>query len=229
MKYLVALLLGLFAGAALFILGLAYNPFASKPALSPLAGSDSQTITLGYSAVASDAIMFTNDGEAGASPHPEKVQQLWEAPVRQTDVIATVLRDERNQVAGLGIKFSSVSESTRLFEGRVLIDSIWYVHLPGRGSFYVEQTENYWDYLRDVVLPAYRDSAKTWKGIWTGNITVGPGSSGTGRVVGGSGEFDGLEMQAVESLTVRIWRVSGGPLASDGQLTVALPASSTTP
>jgi hypothetical protein len=224
MKYVVVLIAGILTGAALFAVGLAYNPFIGKAALSPLAVTDSQTVTLSYSAVASESVVFTNDGESRISPHPQKIQQLWEAPIRQTYAMATVLRDGRNQVAGLGIKMASAAESTRLFEGKALINSVWYVFLPGRGSFFVDQTENYWDYLRDIVLPAYRSSAGTWKGIWTGNITSGPGALGTARVVGGSGEFDGLEMLGVESLSVRAWRVVGGPLAADGQLTIELPA-----
>ena len=224
MKYVVVLIVGILTGAASFAVGLAYNPFIGKAALSPLAVIESQTVTLGYSAVASESLMFTNDGESRIHPYPEKIQQLWEDPIRQTDAMATVLRDGRNQVAGLGIKVASAAESTRLVEGKALINSVWYVYLPGRGSFFVEQTENYWDYLRDIVLPAYRSSAGTWKGIWTGNVTVGPGALGTARVVGGSGEFDGLEMLGVESLSVRTWRVAGGPLAADGQLTIELPA-----
>jgi hypothetical protein len=224
MKYVVVLIVGILTGAALFAVGLAYNPFIGKAVLSPLAVTDLQTVTLGYSAVASESVMFTNDGESRIPPHPEKVQQLWEAPIRQTDAMATVLRDGRNQVAGLGIKVASAAESTRLVEGKALVNSVWYVYLPGRGSFFIEQTENYWDYLRDIVLPAYRSSAGTWKGIWTGNVTAGPGALGTARVVGGSGEFDGLEMLGVESLSVRTWRVSGGPLAAEGRLTIELPA-----
>jgi hypothetical protein len=226
MKYVIVLLLGIVAGAVLFALGLAYNPFISKAALSPLAISDAQTVTLGYSPVATDSVMFTNDGESRVSPYPEKIQQLWEAPIRQTDAMATVLRDGRSQVAGLGIKFTSVAESTRLFEGEALANSIWYVYLPGRGSLFIEQTENYWEYLRNIVLPAYRDSTGTWKGIWTGVVTAGPGALGTARVVGGSGEFDGMEMLGVESLSVRAWRVSGGALSVDGQLTIELPVAS---
>lgn len=224
MKYVIVLIAGIFTGVALFAAGLVYNPFIGTAALSPLAVSDSQTVTLGYSAVASESVMFTNDGESRIPPHPEKIQHLWEAPIRQTNAMATILRDGRNQVAGLGIKIASAAESTRLFEGKALVNSVWYVYLPGRGSFFVEQTENYWVYLRDIVLPAYRSSAGTWKGIWTGNITAGPGALGTARVVGGSGEFDGLEMLGVESLSVRTWRVAGGPLAADGQLTIELPA-----
>ena len=226
MKYIIVLLVGLLTGAALFVLGLAYNPFIGRHTLSPLAVTDLQTVTLSYSAVAAEAVMFTNDGESRISPYPEKVQQLWEAPIRQTSAMATVLRDARSQVAGLGIKVASAAESTRLFEGKALVNSIWYVYLPGRGSFFVEQSENYWDYLRDIVLPAYRNSANTWKGTWIGNVTAGPGALGTARAVGGPGEFDGLEMLGVESLSVRAWRVEGGPIAAEGQLTIELPADS---
>jgi len=223
MKYVATLIVGIFCGAALFALGLAYNPFVGEAVLSPLAVTDSQTLTLGYSAVAADSVMFTNDGESRVSPYPQKVQQLWEAPIRQTDAMVTVLTDGRNQVAGMGIKMASAGESTRLLEGKALVNSVWYVYLPGRGSFFVEQTENYWGYLRDIVLPAYKSSAGIWKGEWTGNVTSGPGISGTARVVGSSSEFDGLEMLGAESLSVRTWRVSSGPLAADGWLTIELP------
>jgi hypothetical protein len=223
MKYLISLLLGILTGAALFAAGLAYNPFIGKRALSPLAVTDSQTVSLGYSAVASEGIMFTNDGESRIKPYPEKVQQLWEAPIRQTTAMATVMRDGRNQAAGLGLKIVSTSEDTSLLNGKALVESIWYVYLPGRGSLFIEQSENYWDYLRDIVIPAYRSSANTWKGIWTGNMTAGPGALGTARVVGGSGEFANKEMLAVESLSVRVWRVDEGPIAADGRLTIELP------
>lgn len=224
MKYIIVLLLGILTGAALFAVGLAYNPLIGKRALSPLAVTDSQTMTLNYSIVASDAIMYTNDGESRVTPNPEKVQQLWEAPIRQTTAMATVLRDARSQVAGLGIKVTSASENTRLFEGTALVNSIWYVYLPGRGSFFVEQSENYWDFIRDIILPAYRSSANTWKGKWIGNTTAGPGALGTARVVGGFGEFAGTEMLGVETLSVTAWREKDGPIAAEGHLTIELPA-----
>ena len=226
MKYIVALIVGIVCGAALFAVGLAYNPFVGQAVLSPLAVTDSQTMTLGYSAVASDSVMFTNDGESRVSPFPEKVEQLWEAPIRQMDAMVTVLTNSRNQIAGMGIKMASAGEGTRLLEGKALVNSVWYVYLPGRGAFFVEQTENYWGYLRDIVLPAYKSSAGTWKGIWTGNVTAGPGASGAARVVGSSGEFDGMEMNGAESFSVRTWRVEGGPLAADGWLTIELPENS---
>ncbi len=224
MKFLIALMLGVLTGAALFAAGVIYNPFIGKQGLSPLAVTDSQTVTLNYSGVASDGVLFTNNGESRIDPHPEKVQQLWEASIRQTSAMAAVLRDGRSQAAGFGIKMVSASDSTRLLAGQALVDSIWYVYLPGRGSFFVEQTENYWDYFREVVIPAYRSSANTWTGAWLGNVTSGPGALGTAKVSGGSGEFAAMNMLGVESLSVRVWRANGGPIAAEGRLIIELPA-----
>lgn len=224
MKFVIALILGLLVGVMLFGAGVVYSPFISKWALSPLAVTESQTITLNYPAVASDAILFTNDGESRTEPYPEKVLQLWEAPIRQTTAMATLLFDARNQPTGFGIKLSSSSEETNLLEGKALANSIWYVYLPGRGGLFVEQSENYWYYIREIVFPAYRSSSDTWKGTWLGNMTAGPGALGMAKVTGGSGDFLDLEMLAVETLSVRAWRVDSGVLAAEGQLLIELPS-----
>jgi len=226
MKYLLALIIGILAGVALFAVGLTYNPFIGKPGLSPLTVTDLQTLSLSYSAVAADGILTTNDGESRTHPYPEKVLQLWEAAIRQTTASVKLMRDGRNQVAGLGIKISSLSEATRLLQGKALVDSIWYVYLTGRGGFFIEQTENYWDYLRQVVIPAYRSSANTWTGTWLGDLTTGPGALGTATVTGASGEFAGMEMLGLESLSVRAWRVEGGAVAAEGKLLIELPRES---
>lgn len=224
MKYVLALVVGLAVGAAIFFIGIIYNPFANKSTLSPLAVTDAQLVTLTYPAVSAESIIFTNDGESRISPHPEKVLQLWEGPISKTSAMATVLRDARSQAAGFGIKLFSLSEKTRPLQSEAIVDSVWYVYLPGRGGLFIEQTENYWDYLRSVVLPGYRSSSNTWKGTWLNNVTSGPEALGTARVTGSSGEFVNASMLGVESLAVRAWRVDGGPIAADGQILIELPA-----
>jgi len=227
MKYLISLLFGLLCGIALFAAALIFNPFSSPSGLSPLAVTKSQTVSLTFAGTAAESIIYSNDGESRIAPHPEKVPQLWEAPIRRTSAMATVMHDGRDQTVGVGIKFSSWSEQTRLLEGMAIVDSVWYVYLPGRGGFFVEQSENYWDYLRGIVLPAYRSSANTWKGTWIGNLTAGPGALRTARVIGSSGEFEDLDMLGVESVSVRAWRVDGGPVAADGRLVVEFPEDRT--
>ena len=221
MKYVVSLLLGLAVGVAAFVALLYFNPLTSQNRLSPL--SDHEVITLNYSAVPADALVYTNDGESPVAPNPVKVLQLWEPPIRRTDAMATLLRDSRNQLAGIGIKFSSDSENTRILNGEVLVDSVWHIYLPGQGSMFVDQTENHWSLLRDIVIPAHWSSGDNWRGTWNGSITSGPGALGTARVTGGSGVFEGLRSEAVESLMAEAYSVDRGPVAIDGVLAVEIP------
>ena len=219
-KYVTGLLLGIVLGVLAAAALLYFNPLAARNPLSPLSVSNNNILSLGYSAVPTDSIVFTNNGESRVQPHPEKVRELWEAPLRRTEVLVTTLRDSRNNLAGIGIKYSSDSEDTRIINGEALVDSAWHIHLVERGSLFVEQTENYWNFLRKIVLPAYWSTANHWKGVWKGNMTVGPGALGTAAVTGGTGEFAGLESEAVEALKASAYSVAQGPVAVEGHLTI---------
>jgi hypothetical protein len=222
-KYLTALFLGFVVGSVSAIALIYYNPLSAQASLSPLAVSDRQQVALRYSAVAEDSIMFTNDGTSSVHPFPSRVLQLWEKPIRLTDTLVTILRDGRNLPVGIGVKFSSQSERTHLLNGEALIDSAWYIYLPGQGTMLIEQSENHWAFLRDIVIPARWSSDDTWLGNWHGTITNGPGALRTGRVYGGSGRFEGLEMEAVETLSAKAYKTEVGPVAMEGQLTIELP------
>lgn len=226
-KYLISLLVGIMIGVVLLFLALYYNPLTAQVELSPLSVTDNELISLNYSAVAKDALLYTNDGESRVAPHPPKVLQLWESPIRFTAAMATLLTDSRGQLAGIGIKISSASERTNILEGQTLVDSVWHIYLPERGSLFVEQTENYWDYIREIVLPAHWSSGDNWRGTWRGNISSGPGALGTARAVGGSGALSGLDTEAVEALTARAYSVEQGPVAVQGELWIEIPGTET--
>jgi hypothetical protein len=219
-KYVAGLLAGMLLGVIAAATLLYFNPLASRNPLSPLSVSNNEILSVGYSAVPTDSIVYTNNGESRIAPHPEKVRELWEAPIRRSEVLVTVVTDSRNNPAGIGIKFSSDSEKSRLINGDALVDSAWHIHLVERGSLFVEQTENYWNYLRNIVLPAYWSSANHWKGVWNGTMTVGPGALGTAAVSGGTGEFAGLESEAVEAVSASAYSVSQGPVSMKGRLNI---------
>jgi hypothetical protein len=227
MKYIISTLVGAVVGACIFLMLLYVNPMGSINSLSPLSLTDKEVITLGYSAVAQDTLIFTNDGESQIDPYPPKVPQLWERPIKRTSAMVTVLTDGRGQAAGIGIKISSDSERTSVLSSEALVDSVWHVVMPERGSFFIEQTENYWGYLHEIVVPARWSSGDNWRGTWYGNITFGPGALGIAKVVGGSGELQGLTADAVESLTAKAYSVEQGPVAMTGQLTIELPTIET--
>jgi hypothetical protein len=217
MKYVVALVLGLIIGAAILAVGVVYNPFTVDRVLSPLSVTEAQVIVLKFSRVPAESLVYTNNGDSVPSPYPEKVLQLWEAPIRKTSAMATVMRDARNQPAGIGIKISSLSESTHLLRGEAIVDSIWYVYAPQHGSMFIQQTENYLPFVREVAFPAWKSAANSWRGTWMGNMTSGPGA------LGGSGRVKGLDLDGVETLSVRAFSADAGFVAAEGQLLIELP------
>ena len=224
-RYLLPLFGGMAVGLGLMFGFLYYNPMSTANTLSPISVTDNEVVRLNYSAVTQDALIYTNDGEAQIAPHPAKVQQLWEAPVRFTTAMVTVLDDSRGQVAGIGVKFSSRSEQTDILRGEVLMDSVWHIYLPARGSFFMEQSENYWGYIRDIVVPARWSSGDNWRGSWLGNITAGPGALGTAAVAGGSGQFQYMNTEGVESFSAKAYSVEHGPVAMTGELAIEIPGS----
>jgi hypothetical protein len=223
MKYFVALFVGLLTGAVLFGIGFYYNPFMNQTVISPLAVTNEQVIDLSFSAVPQEGILYTNDGDSVPAPFPTRVAKLLEPAVSDTSIFVTELHDGGGDLAGIGIKFSSESESTRLFEGEALANSVWHLYLPGRGTMLLDQTENYWPYIREVRIPARLSSGENWRGSFHGIMTNGPSALGTARVSGGSGLHAGLETEAVESLTARGYSVVQGPVAMTRTLTIMLP------
>lgn len=222
MRNLLVLVAGMVVGALILACVVYYNPLASSKALSPLSVSGNEIVRLSYSAAPQDAFIYTNNGESKISPYPAKVSQLWEPTIRQTTAIVTLLADGRGQPAGFGVKFSSYSERSNLIEGKVLVDSAWHIYLPSRGSLFIEQTENYWHYIREIVVPAYRSSGDNWRGTWLGNMTAGPGALGTAWVAGGSGVFHGVNSEAIEELSAKAYSVEAGPVAVTGQLSIEM-------
>lgn len=223
MKYLVSLMFGVTIGAALFVLGLYYNPFTGQTSVSPLAVTSEQLIDLSFSAVPQEGILYTDHGESIVEPYPERVAEIWEPAVADTRVWVTEFRDGGGDVAGIGVKFSSKSEQTRLIKGEALANSVWHVYLPDQGTFLIDQTENYWSYIREVAVPARVSSGNNWRGAFHGIMTKGPGSLGTARVTGGNGLFADLESEAVESLTARAYSADTGPVSMTGNLTITVP------
>jgi hypothetical protein len=222
MRYVISLLAGLLTGGVLFMLFLYYNPLVGNPSVSPLAVSDLELVDLSYSLVANESIMFTNDGESLVTPHPAKVLQLWEPAVKKTTGFVALLSGSRGEPAGIGVKFSSESESTELISAKYLVDSVWHIYLPERGTFFVDQTENFWSYIHDIVVPARLSSAESWRGSWHRVVSAGPGALGTARVTGSAGEWADTEAEAVESISARAYSAVEGPLAMTGNLTIAL-------
>ena len=223
MKYVVSLIIGMLTGAVVFALLMYNNPFAVKRTISPLAVTDSPVLSLAYSAAPADAIVYTNDGESMTAPFPDGAPELWERTVNDSSVLATTLLDSRGQPVGFGVKFLTDSEDTRIINSEAIADSAWHLYVSGRGTLFIDQRENFWSYLRDVIVKASMNSADSWRGAWIGVMTSGPNPIGTARVIGGNGEFAGLNSEAVESLNATAYSAGSGPVAIEGSLVITVP------
>ena len=224
MKYVAALISGILVGIGMF-LGLMYaNPFAVGQTVSPLAVTNQPIINLEYSADETSLIFHTSRGREGAR-RPESAVELWEPTLRNSRAYVVHLADSRGRPAGVAVKFSTDSEKTHLLNSEIVVDSVWHAYLPERGTLFASQTEDYWSFLRDVVVQAKLDSAGTWRGAWTGVMTSGPNAIGTGRAIGGSGEFAELEGELVESLNAVAYSADAGPVALRGSLAIAWPSA----
>lgn len=222
MKYLVALLLGIATGAALFA-GLLYmNPFAIAPSISPLTVASDKLLELTYSPAPGQALAFVNDGQSRVPSYPPRIQSLWEPTIENTRVLVTALNNSRGMPVGVGVKFSTTAEEPGLLNAEVPVNSAWHLWLGGRGGLFIEQTENLYFYLRDIVVPARTGSGGAWSGSWFGILTSGPNSLATARVSGGSGTFAGVEGEAVESLNARAYSADSGPVTMDARLTILI-------
>jgi hypothetical protein len=227
MKYLASLLIGMLVGATLFAAGMYFNPFAGRQTVSPLVMSDEEHRDFNFTAVPGETILYTDNGESIVGTHPDRVAELWEPAIVDTSISVNLLSDSRGEAIGLGIKFSSESEQTKVLNSDILVNSAWHIYVPGQGTLFVDQIENYWSYLREIVVPARWSSGDNWKGSFFRIMTEGPGALGTGRVTGGTGDFAGMTSEAVESLTAHAYSAIHGPVAMDGSLTVTLPRATT--
>ncbi len=225
MKILVSILVGFVVGAILFVGGLYFNPFAEQLAVSPLAISRDEQLNFTYTAVASESILYTDYGESNIKPHPARVVELWEQAIADTRLAVTVLEDGRGDVAGIGIKFSTDSEQSELIRSEILVNSAWHIYVPGQGTLFIDQIENYWSYMQEVVVPARWSSGDNWRGTFFRILTHGPFALGTARVTGGTGNFFGMSGEAVESLNARAYATVGGLVSANGELTVSLAQS----
>ena len=225
---MISMLGGILAGIVLFVLGIYFNPVTGRPLISPLTISKDPVMDLHYSTVKEAGLLFTNKKQNSSKIYPANVLELSEPALRDTGVLVTLLQDTAGNVVGLGIKMLSKSETTALITGAAIANSIWHIYLRNRGTIMIAQTENYWPYIRDVVIPAHLNSERSWQGRFHHITTNGPETLGTARVSGGNGLFTDLTTSSVESLTVAHYSSETGSVTLDGNLKIVIPKKVTT-
>lgn len=222
MKYFLALLAGIATGAAMFAVLMYVNPLIKVKNLSPIAVATTSQFELSYEATPMESILWTDDGQSSVRPRPPLVQELFEKTIQDTRVVVTLLRSSRNDAAGVGVKFQAAAEESGVLNGIYPVNSSWHIWLLQRGGLMIDQRENHWTLLRDVVVPAHLSSADSWRGSWYGILTSGPEALDVAKVYGGSGYLAGQDGEAVEAINAKAYSAETGPASMQGRLTISM-------
>jgi hypothetical protein len=221
MKHVLSLLAGLIVGAALVVLALYYNPLARENPRVPLSAAPDASVEVFYR-TAADTVARTGPAEGPLTTVPASLEALWEPALAGTEARLLVLRDVDGRPLGVGVRFAALDSRTRPLTGDLLAASVWNIHLPGRGSLFVDGLDDLWPLARQVLLPAWRADDGTWQGRFAGDLTVGPRPSHVAVMSGGAGVFAGTRGEARESLAVESLSLPEGQLQADGSLLIAI-------
>lgn len=224
MKYVLSLLAGLAIGVLLVLAALYYNPFVRENPRVPLTATPDASVEAFYQAAAG-TVARTGPTDGLLAPVPPEAQTLWEPVLAGTEARVLVLSDVDGRPLGFGVRFATLDADTRPLTGELLANSVWNLHLTGRGSLFVHGLDNLWPLARQVLVPAWRAEDGAWQGQFAGDLTVGPRPTRVAVMTGGSGVFAGTRGEARESLVAEAFSLREGRLQAEGSLLVAIVGS----
>lgn len=191
-------LLGLGIGIVATAVGLYVYPFEhgsrTERVLSAFADERSESVFLD---VPGHEVVLSHGGMVPLAPFPEGTPALSEPALRGGLALLSKLRDRDGTVVGFATELERASPESNLLAGKIMTDTWWSVVLPGRGTLFLYQTENNWALMRRIALPALL-LGREWRGEWQSVNTLGPLPDGRGRIVGGTGEFEGASGSFIE-------------------------------
>jgi len=208
MKYVLALILGLIAGAAVAIAALYFNPLTQGSA-EP-AGSPDWSLQFGLAPAAT--WIATHDEKLGLPAVPADVPLLWENGIKGSLLTALPLHDASGRLAAFGTRITVPSAATEFLHSGLLVDDYWLISIPGQGTLFMHAVNNQWPLVRDTLVRVDL-LRRDWHGPGSYAPTVGPGADGasitglSGNLAGRTGH--GRERSALDNYTGSFAALSG--------------------
>lgn len=193
MKYLLAIVVGIVAGAALALGALYVNPLAAGQGRPPPPGS----WTFRYAYPDGGSLLLTHRGMRGLPLQPSGVPQLWERAIDDSVLNVLSLQGADGAPDAFATRFGKPSRETDLLLNGAIVDDYWLVTVPGQGSFFVHGDDNFWPLLKDMLIP--RLLGKTGRAAASYEPTVGPAAASRAVVFGVGGRFAAMRGAATES------------------------------
>lgn len=167
-----------------------------------------------HSSMPAHAVSITHGGHVGLGFFPPDIPRFTEPGIRHGLIANLKLADAAGNVVGFASELELFPEISPADADDVRWHTGWALALTGRGMIFLEQIEHSGGLGPRIIQPT-RASGRDWQGDWLITTTVGPLPSGRGRIVGGTGEFEGITGSFVEIDRLTRFTV-------DGQMEIAL-------
>lgn len=198
MKYLVVLVVGGVLGAVTAAALLMVNPLTRR------GGAEIEVADLSWRhALPESYLALTHGGTLPGPRIPAEVDELWEKAVERSALAVVALSDEQGVPAAVASRVAWPAKRSDLLTGGLIVDDLWLVTVPGRGSMFVTAESNLWPVLADTLVST-RLLRRPFDGPRDYRPVAGPSSARLARVRGATLEFDGMTGVATEH-----WRIEG--------------------
>lgn len=220
MKYLLSLVFGILAGAAVAATLIYFNPLTRSQ--GPAAAGEGMAFS--WSMKPADLWLSTHDDSVDLPIVPADLPLLYEKGIKGS--VLTVMPVQTEAGEAMATRFSIPSPGTEFIRSGFVTDDYWLVTVPGRGTLFVHGESNQWPMLRDTLVSVDL-LRREWSGPASYMPTRGPGRAGA-RVLGLSGDFTGAIGNAVERVETLNYTSSTLLLSGELQVELDLPAESDT-
>ena len=226
-KLAIAGVAGLLVGVAGATALAVFNPMAAeRQAVEISPGSDGNIHETFYMDAPDQAIAATHNGDKPIPTFPPGIAKLDEPLIRAGFVLLAKVKNKAGEIVGYTSEQEVVSAESNIMAGRMIMDTTWTVTIPGRGTLFLSQREDGSEFAKRAVMPALL-MKREFNRPWTFVTTAGPLPDGRGRIVGGTGEFEGIDGTFVEVTHLRRFTTQGMLFATiELQLSYKLPSRS---
>ena len=184
MRFFTTLVIGLMAGVALGAVAILFNPLVGHVGEVPKG-------ELLYYQSDAEQFVFTHGEAMPLGVRPGDIPPMWEATIKGTALSVFPLNDADGNPVALASRVSLLDEQTDFLVNGPRLHSVWLLSYPGKGTLFVEEQENVWQFMRDGVIPVWLLS-RDWSGASEVLPTSGPAVEGA-RVVAGTAGFTGSQ------------------------------------
>ena len=213
MKYAFSLLVGLLCGASCALAIIYFNPLTRGQ-------SDDRSATAGwtldYTLSPERTWLSTHDRRLGLPVVPSSVPLLYEEGIRGTILTAMPLGGADSIAAATRV--SIPSGDTEFLRSGLLVEDVWLISVPGRGSLFVRALNNQWPLFRDTVVRVDW-LRRSFAGSGSYGPTRGPADAGA-DVVGLTGVYEGAHGNGSERLSLSYY--NGDLTTIQGQLMIEM-------